>query len=148
MDNRKGKNEVDEYDQEQHNEDESGKRIKGPDEPLRQISTDLVLAVPCSQIQRSQRLSDEGSGRKRTRETGSSSQSQFHHQLESGSGQQATQPVDNLTPPAWLWGDYNQSLESIIRNARNTALSGQRPKPSENSSFWLNPSIFSPIRKL
>ncbi|KNA24111.1 hypothetical protein SOVF_018830 [Spinacia oleracea] len=112
MDNGKGKNKVDEYDQEQNYEDEygictlrqnpdiigssssynelpeSGEKsvIAEPDEPLRQISTDLVLAAPCCQIQRSQRLSDEGSGRKRMRETGSSGQSQFHHQLESGSG--------------------------------------------------------------
>ncbi|KNA04478.1 hypothetical protein SOVF_199310, partial [Spinacia oleracea] len=33
-------------------------------------------------------------------ETGSSSRSQIHHQLESDSGQQATQPGDNLIPPA------------------------------------------------
>ncbi|KNA10768.1 hypothetical protein SOVF_141220 [Spinacia oleracea] len=121
MDNGKGKNKVDEYDQEQNYEDESGistlrqnpdiigssssdnehpetgenSMIPQPDEPLQQISTELVLAIPCSQIQRSQRLSDEGSGRKRTRETGSSSQSQIHHQLETGSSSQSNHQLES-----------------------------------------------------
>ncbi|XP_021840857.2 uncharacterized protein [Spinacia oleracea] len=106
MDNGKGKNKVDECDPEHNYEDDfdiysssssddelpetdENFMIAEPDEPLRQISTDLVLAAPYSQIQRSQRLSGEGSGRKRMWEAGSSSQSPFHHQLETGSSSQS-----------------------------------------------------------
>ncbi|KNA10085.1 hypothetical protein SOVF_147700 isoform B, partial [Spinacia oleracea] len=164
MDNGKGKNKVDEYDQEQNYEDdfdictlkqnpdiigssssdnelpETGEKsmIAQPNEPLRQISRDF--AVPCSprdrriQIRRSQRLTREVSGRQRMRETGSSSQGQFHHQLESGSGQQATQPGDNLIPPApQLTTDFPSETYSPYLYANNCAWHYQKLR---NKYVW------------